>query len=207
MKYIGSILAIIAAFFLASAHAAEFSVEDVSKRIIACSTDNNLGALLAALAEYSNGPTCISYPPSALLLTITTAPDEYPLGCSGSNCAPAYDTYILAFHAGRPFIFAPHLVGEGLGMEPRQLLWQPLPEDIANVEPSRPWSLPFSALDGQIKYSQVTGLYLDDTRYGRYPPVFPMAELEIYVAITPVGQKLFLPASVKKIWPLAEKTP
>lgn len=207
MKNIGSILVVIAAFFLASAHAAEFSVENVSNSIIACSTDNNEGSLLAAFAEYSGGPACISYPPSALLLTITTAPDEYPLGCSGRYCAPAYDTYIVAFHAGRPFIFAPYLVGEGTGMRPRQLLWQPLPEDIASVEPSRPWRLPFSALDGQIKYGQVTGLYLDDTERGLYPPVKPMSELEIYVAITPVGQKLFTPASVRKIWPLAEPAP
>lgn len=205
MKHAGSIFVAVLAFIQPPAQAAEFTVEDVSNRIIACSDTHSF---LATLSPQSPpGAVCTVEPPSTLSLVITTMPDELPLRCIGKYCAPAYDVYFVAHHADRLFIYDPQLIRTGPSPFPRKILWQPLPEDISGVKPSVSWTPPpFSGGDDRIEYSHHVKLLLDDTANG-YPSIMPMSELEeIHVAITPAGQKLFAPGWVKQIWPLPRQT-
>ncbi len=169
------------------ASAAQFVVKDVSKTIITCDSP-----LLQALPAGA----CIGYGPKSLLVTITTAPGEFELRCFGQYCAPAYDTDVVAFHRGRFYRYA----------ENGWPKWQRLPADVENAPPTLSWHALFPNLgsDGKVIYADTFPLYLDDSYDGYLPAGLPLAELEIYVVLSPVGKKLFTAEHVKKIWPLPE---
>lgn len=166
-----------------SAYAAQFAVKDVSNTTITCDSP---------LLRYSPAGSCLGYGPNTLLLTITTASDEFRLRCSGQLCSPGYDIYIVALYQERPYLLT-------YGW-PR---WQLLQADISSVQPTIPWRLPFSSLtfSGKIEYSDTFGLSLDDTYDDYLPAGLPLAGLEIYAGISPIGQKVFTSETLRKIWP------
>jgi hypothetical protein len=180
---LGTCLLFAAMLMTPSASAAQFAVKDVSNTIITCDSP---------LLQHLRAGTCIGYGPKTLLLTITAAPNEFKLRCSGQFCSPGYDTYIVALYQGRPYLYT-------YGW-PR---WQLLPADVSNARPTIPWRLPFSSLtfSGKIEYSDTFQLNLDDTYDDHLPAGLPFAGLEIYAGVSPVGQKVFTPDTFRRIWP------
>lgn len=167
------------------ASAAQFVVKDVSNTIIACD-----GPLLEAFPPGS----CLGYGPKALSVTITTASGEFELRCSGPFCSPGYDIYVVAFHRGRYYIY------DALSRPS----WQLLPPAAGGARPTVPWRLPLASLGHGDKtvYSDTLNLYLDDSYDGYLPAGLPLAELDIYVAISAAGKAFFTENTVKRIWPL-----
>ncbi|MBZ0092206.1 MAG: hypothetical protein K8F27_08300 [Sulfuricellaceae bacterium] len=179
----------------ASVSAARFAVKDVSNTIISCS---------APLLQNFPAGSCIANGPNTLLLTITTAPNEFALQCSGQYCSPGYETYIVALYQGRSYL----LQGRSYRLTNGLPRWQILPADVSNVPPTIPWRLPFSSLtfSGKIEYSDTFQLILqwDDTydyRLHAGQPFSGPEGLEIYAGVSPIGQKVFTPATFRKIWP------
>lgn len=182
---------------MTSASAAEFTVENLSNQR-ACG--NGSGLL---------GNLCGGFGPATLQLTITTAPNEFKLQCDEQLCSPGYDTYIIAAHKGLPYVMGsfgsanapidPSCQFRTIGFSK----WQVLPANIDSVQPTFPWSLPFSSLtvSGKVDYTSMKMLYLDETYGGNCLANLPFSELEIYAGISPIGQKVFTPDTFKKIWP------
>lgn len=167
-----------------AAWAAQFMVEDVSNVILTCD-----GPLL----QGKKG--CIGFGPNALWVTVGVASGEFELRClAEAYCWPGYDTYVVAVHRGRYYVYS-------FNTWPR---WQALPEDVAAVPPTVPWRLPLTSFNDKktraVYYDSIPFSFHDG--YDDYLPAgLPFAELEIYMGVSPVGQKIFTPETFKKIWP------
>lgn len=182
--------------------AAEISVDNVSNKIITCDSP--------FLKDFPAG-SCVGHGPATLALSITTAPNEFKIQCVGQFCAPAYDTYVVAVYKGALYLYGAVSPATDAPIDPacpmRQLgfsMWQLLPADVSTVLPSHSWALPFSALwssGGKINYTDYTELRFDDTYGGNCSSQMPFADLEIYIGLSPVGQKVFTSDTFKKIWP------
>ncbi len=180
-------LLLAAAVMTRAVTAAQFDVKDVSNTVISCNSPLSLGPLAGA---------CLGYGPKVLLVTVTTAPGEFELRCFGQYCAPAYDAYVVAGYRGQFYIYA----------ENGWPKWQLLPADVEKVPPTLSWHALFPNMGsgGKAVYADSFPLYLDDSYDGYLPAGLPLAELEIHVALSPIGKKLFTADRVQTIWPLPE---